>query len=252
MAQGMFLYQLAQQKRAEPADDMLSALIEAEVETEDGELTRLDDTEIAGFGTLLAAAGSETVTKLVGNAVVLFHRKPRPVGQGARRPRHHPQRGGGGAPLLGPLPVPGPLLHGRLHLARHNHPQAQAGVLDHRGRQPGSPPLRRPRPLRHQPATPAWPSAWATASTSVWARPWPAWRAGWPSRRWPAAGRPTRCRNPVCAGCRCPTWPATPRCRSPSPSFRTAPRVLRVAEQPSRQIAIDRRFRSRPRRRICR
>lgn len=76
MAQGMFLYQLAQQKRAEPADDMLSALIEAEVETEDGELTRLDDTEIAGFGTLLAAAGSETVTKLVGNAVVLFHRNP--------------------------------------------------------------------------------------------------------------------------------------------------------------------------------
>ena len=76
MAQGMFLYQLSQQKRAEPADDMLSALIEAEVETEDGELTRLDDTEIAGFGTLLAAAGSETVTKLVGNAVVLFHRNP--------------------------------------------------------------------------------------------------------------------------------------------------------------------------------
>ena len=76
MAQGMYLYQLSQQKRAEPANDMLSALIEAEVETEDGDLTQLDDAEIAGFGTLLAAAGSETVTKLVGNAVVLFHRNP--------------------------------------------------------------------------------------------------------------------------------------------------------------------------------
>ena len=76
MAQGMYLYELVQQKRANPADDMLTALIEAEVATEDGQLTRLDDAEIAGFGTLLAAAGSETVTKLVGNAVVLFHRHP--------------------------------------------------------------------------------------------------------------------------------------------------------------------------------
>ena len=76
MAQGMYLYELVQQKRDNPADDMLTALIEAEVATEDGQLTRLDDAEIAGFGTLLAAAGSETVTKLVGNAVVLFHRHP--------------------------------------------------------------------------------------------------------------------------------------------------------------------------------
>ena len=76
MAQGMYLFQLSQQKRAEPANDMLSALIDAEVETEDGELTHLDDAEIAGLGTLLAAAGSETVTKLVGNAMVLFHRHP--------------------------------------------------------------------------------------------------------------------------------------------------------------------------------
>lgn len=76
MAQGMYLFQLSQQKRAEPADDMLTALVEAEVETEDGDLTQLDDAEIAALGTLLAAAGSETVTKLVGNAMVLFHRHP--------------------------------------------------------------------------------------------------------------------------------------------------------------------------------
>ncbi|WP_419924384.1 cytochrome P450 [Candidatus Poriferisocius sp.] len=74
MAQGMYLYELSVKKRQNPADDMLSALIEAEVETEDGDLAQLNDAEIAEFGTLLAAAGSETVTKLVGNAVVLFHR----------------------------------------------------------------------------------------------------------------------------------------------------------------------------------
>ena len=76
MDQGMYLFQLSQQKRAEPANDMITALIDAEMETEDGEITHLDDEEIAGLGTLLAAAGSETVTKLVGNAMVLFHRHP--------------------------------------------------------------------------------------------------------------------------------------------------------------------------------
>jgi cytochrome P450 len=39
-------------------------------------LQRLTDDEIAGFALLLASAGSETVTKLVGSAVVLFHRNP--------------------------------------------------------------------------------------------------------------------------------------------------------------------------------
>ncbi len=76
MAQGLYLFQLAQKKRAAPADDLLTALIGAEVEAADGSTAHLDDAEIAGFGTLLAAAGSETVTKLVGNAVVLFHRHP--------------------------------------------------------------------------------------------------------------------------------------------------------------------------------
>ncbi|MGH8920546.1 MAG: cytochrome P450, partial [Actinomycetes bacterium] len=35
-----------------------------------------DDAEIAGFAALLGGAGAETVTKLVGNAVVLFGRHP--------------------------------------------------------------------------------------------------------------------------------------------------------------------------------
>jgi cytochrome P450 len=55
---------------------MISRLIEVEVERDEGESTRLDDIEIAGFATLLGAAGAETVTKLVGNAVVLFARDP--------------------------------------------------------------------------------------------------------------------------------------------------------------------------------
>ena len=69
-------YELIQQRRADPQDDMISHLIAAEVEREDGERTRLRDSEIAGFATLLGGAGAETVTKLIGSAVVTFAQHP--------------------------------------------------------------------------------------------------------------------------------------------------------------------------------
>ncbi|RDH78486.1 cytochrome P450 [Mycolicibacterium moriokaense] len=70
-----YYYDLIQQRRAEPQDDMISGLIAAEV-VEDGEVRRLDDIEITGFCTMLGGAGAETVTKLVGNAVVVFADNP--------------------------------------------------------------------------------------------------------------------------------------------------------------------------------
>jgi cytochrome P450 len=72
----VFFLDLVAHKRRHPGDDMISRLIEVEVEREDGSTTRLDDNEIAGFAVLLGGAGAETVTKLVGNAVVLFARHP--------------------------------------------------------------------------------------------------------------------------------------------------------------------------------
>ncbi len=63
---GIYIHGLAQEKRARPTDDMLSGLIE----------TGLTDEEVAGFALLLAGAGSETVTKLIGNGAVLFARNP--------------------------------------------------------------------------------------------------------------------------------------------------------------------------------
>ncbi|OBJ60439.1 cytochrome P450 [Mycobacterium sp. 1423905.2] len=76
IATGMLYYELLQQRRAEPSDDLFTKLIEAEIEREDGQKTKLDDIEIAGFATLLGGAGAETVTKLVGNAPVVFARFP--------------------------------------------------------------------------------------------------------------------------------------------------------------------------------
>ena len=69
-------YQLIQERRAEPRDDMFSRLIAAGVTREDGEKETLDDLEIAGFATLLGGAGAETVTKLIGNAAATFARFP--------------------------------------------------------------------------------------------------------------------------------------------------------------------------------
>ncbi|MGP4057500.1 cytochrome P450 [Mycobacterium sp. 4D054] len=77
MAETWLMYDtLIKQRRRDPRDDMISALIAAEVEREDGAVDRLKDSEIAGFATLLGGAGAETVTKLVGSAAVTFARHP--------------------------------------------------------------------------------------------------------------------------------------------------------------------------------
>ena len=71
----VYFRDLTTHRRENPADDMITRLIEAEVELDDGP-HRLTDNEIAGFAGLLGGAGAETVTKLIGNAVVLFDRNP--------------------------------------------------------------------------------------------------------------------------------------------------------------------------------
>jgi cytochrome P450 len=73
---GLFYYNLIKERRATPADDMISRLIAVEVERDDGTMTSLDDVEITGFASLLGGAGAETVTKLIGNAVVTFAKNP--------------------------------------------------------------------------------------------------------------------------------------------------------------------------------
>ena len=73
---GVYYYKLAQERRANPQDDMISRLIAAEVPDDNGGTRSLDDIEIAGFTSLLGGAGAETVTKLVGSSVVTFAKNP--------------------------------------------------------------------------------------------------------------------------------------------------------------------------------
>jgi cytochrome P450 len=73
---GMYYYGLVQERRKNPQDDMISRLIAAEIPDDNGGLRQLDDIEITGFTTLLGGAGAETVTKLIGSAMVVFAQHP--------------------------------------------------------------------------------------------------------------------------------------------------------------------------------
>jgi cytochrome P450 len=62
---------LVAERRARPGDDLISALLEAEL---DGE--RLDEGEILSFANLMIVAGNETTTKMLANAVYWLWRHP--------------------------------------------------------------------------------------------------------------------------------------------------------------------------------
>ncbi len=76
MALSRYTQDLVADKRAHPSDDMIGHLIGAEVERPDGAVEHLTDVEISHFISLLTAAGSETVTKLVGNGIMTFAEHP--------------------------------------------------------------------------------------------------------------------------------------------------------------------------------
>ena len=59
------------ERRKKPADDLTSALLEAEI---DGD--RLTDEEVLGFMFLMVIAGNETTTKLLANAAFWGHKNP--------------------------------------------------------------------------------------------------------------------------------------------------------------------------------
>jgi cytochrome P450 len=67
---------LVNEKRNHPDDGLVSRLCEVEIVDDDGHSARLTDIEVTGFCSLIGSAGTETVTKLLANAVVLFQRNP--------------------------------------------------------------------------------------------------------------------------------------------------------------------------------
>jgi cytochrome P450 len=69
------LRELVARRRAEPQPDLISELVQAQID-EGGSRRALGEREILAYLNLLAAAGNETTTKLIGNAAVLLARHP--------------------------------------------------------------------------------------------------------------------------------------------------------------------------------
>lgn len=67
---------LIAERRRKPQDDLLSALIEARLEGEDGRPTALTHQELLGFCMLLGSAGHETTARLICNSAVTLARHP--------------------------------------------------------------------------------------------------------------------------------------------------------------------------------
>ena len=67
---------MAADRRQRPRDDLVSALLETEVELPDGTSRALTDIEVLQYVVLIASAGSETVARFLGNAAVLLARHP--------------------------------------------------------------------------------------------------------------------------------------------------------------------------------
>lgn len=63
-------------RRKHPSDDLMTDLLEIEFEDENGVKRHLDDEEIVNYSTLLAAAGNETTTRLIGWAGFLLGKHP--------------------------------------------------------------------------------------------------------------------------------------------------------------------------------
>lgn len=75
LAMNEYWEHLLAEKRSRPDDSLMSKLCQVEV-TDGGETSQLSDREVLGFCSLIGAAGTETLTKLLANAAVLFHRRP--------------------------------------------------------------------------------------------------------------------------------------------------------------------------------
>lgn len=71
-----YFKELARKRRAQPQDDMISAVMASEIEGEGGENRPLDEREMLDFIFLLSGAGVETVSRLMGWAGVYLPRHP--------------------------------------------------------------------------------------------------------------------------------------------------------------------------------
>jgi cytochrome P450 len=82
---GYYVEQIGQRRRA-PLDDMITALVEADVHLPDGVVRKMDDLEIMGMMALISNAGNETVARMLGWASLVLDEYPDARRELAARP----------------------------------------------------------------------------------------------------------------------------------------------------------------------
>lgn len=84
----LFVYfqDFVRERQQRPQDDLISALIGAELPDAEGRTTRLDFAELLGFCQLLGSAGHETTARLICNSAVTLWRHPEQRRELAKNP----------------------------------------------------------------------------------------------------------------------------------------------------------------------
>ena len=160
-------------RRRHPRDDLVSQLIEAEV---DGH--RLSDDEIYPFLLLLLPAGAETTYRSSSNLLFGLLSEPGPAGRGPGRPGPGAAGDRGGAAVGDAAAHRGPDGHPGRGTGRRAHSGGRLrGRVAGRG-EPRPAAVRRAGRLRHLPGGQAAHLVRRRSAQSAWACTWPGWRCG--------------------------------------------------------------------------
>ncbi len=118
-----------------PSDDLMTQLLNAEVE-EDGRLRRLTRTEVLMYTSMVAGAGNETTTRLIGFAGTTARGAPRPASAAGGRFLADPARDRGGAAVRGAVAGAGPMRRPRHRVPRPDDSRGFDNAAPQRVRQP--------------------------------------------------------------------------------------------------------------------
>ncbi len=169
---------LAAQRREHPGDDIVTKLVEAEI---DGE--RLTEQEFDAMFLLLVVAGNETTRQAIAHGMQALMDNPDQMARLRADPALHADRGRGDPALVDAGAALPPHRHPRRRAARDADPGGRQGGRLVRVGQLRRARVRRSAAVRRRPHAPTTTSASAAAArTSAWARTSPSSRSGSCSR----------------------------------------------------------------------
>ena len=125
MDQGSAFEEYIDWRAEHPSDDLMTELLNAEYEDETGTRTRLTRAEVLSYVNLLAAAGNETTTRLIGWAGKVLAEHPDQRRELVERPRSRAERDRGAAALRVAFARSGAIRHQRRRAPRSGRSRGQ-------------------------------------------------------------------------------------------------------------------------------